>query len=209
MAETTSLLADVDSTSLLSQTAESKPASQYFKGIRKLLSIIAVVSSIISIGLLVSNLIIIGNAQFSWNPWWTQQKSKQLIFVMIPSIVFSALNIFVTIPILLSMVVDGVLAGYVIARVVGFIESFPDSSWCQTRYNYPGRTPIPPPAGCGHWKLVSTVLMGITAGFSILIAYVYCLHCSIAPSELGSLPNQVVAEAVGPVATNRRDLHSN
>ena len=144
---------------------------------------------------------------------------------MIPSIVFSALNIFVTIPILLSMVVDGVLAGYVIARVVGFIESFPDSSWCQTRYNYPGRTPIPPPAGCGHWKLVSTVLMGITAGFSILIAYVvlvlitptyrlrndcqYCLHCSIAPSELGSLPNQVVAEAVGPVATNRRDLHSN
>lgn len=82
MAETTSLLADVDSTSLLSQTAESKPASQYFKGIRKLLSIIAVVSSIISIGLLVSNLIIIGNAQFSWNPWWTQQKSKQLIFVV-------------------------------------------------------------------------------------------------------------------------------
>ena len=87
-------------------------------------------------------------------------------------IVISGINTLIVLPILLNVVADIVLLACIIPRVVHLIVAIPNSQWCQP-YTYPGQpsNPLPNP-DCLHWKPILTVLMGISAGFTLLIWYV-------------------------------------
>jgi len=89
-------------------------------------------------------------------------------------IVISGINTVRVLPILLNVVADIVLLACIIPGVVHLIAAIPNSSyqWCKP-YSYPGQPspPLPDP-DCPYWKSVMTVLMGISAGFTLLIWYV-------------------------------------
>ncbi|KAF8902879.1 hypothetical protein CPB84DRAFT_1846007 [Gymnopilus junonius] len=97
------------------------------------------------------------------------------IILMIFLFIFAFIYAF-DFPILLNMIVDVVLTTFTIVNVVRFIGSFPESSWCRSWIQYPSRKPISSHPKCGHWKTVSTVLMGIIAAFSILLATVFVIR---------------------------------
>ncbi|PPQ74467.1 hypothetical protein CVT26_001104 [Gymnopilus dilepis] len=172
MAESRPLLQDIDDENpqLTSGNGQPTSPSLYFRPLLRILSIVVFVLSILTLGLLIANIVIIGNAPFTYSPWWTQEKSKALISVIVPVIVFSVINIFVKLPVLLNIIVDIFLAAFTIAHTVSFIDAFPSQSWCQERIRYPGPGRDPPHPKCEHWKFISTILMSITAGLSILIA---------------------------------------
>jgi len=177
MAESTSLLANVDESTPRIGSSDDKrtAASDHFKHLIKVLTIITLILSTLAIALLIANNVIVRNAPVGYT-WNTPGASRTLMKVMVASLVFSVVNTFVNFPILLNMIVDVVLAAFTIAKVVRLIEAFPNSAWCQTRYRYPNRDPIYPHPKCGHWKLVVTILMGIVAGFSIIIAAIYLVQ---------------------------------
>lgn len=85
-------------------------------------------------------------------------------------LVISVISALVIFPILLNIVVDVVLLACIIPRAAELIRETPTPYWCQS-YRYPG-PPSPPDQRCLHWKLVLTILMGIGAGFALLISYV-------------------------------------
>ena len=89
-------------------------------------------------------------------------------------LVISGINILIILPILLNVVVDIVLLACIIPRVVDLIVAIPNSSsqWCQP-YSYPGQPSPPlPDQNCPYWKSILTIVMGISAGFTLLIWYV-------------------------------------
>ena len=98
-------------------------------------------------------------------------------------LVISGLRVILNFPILLNLIVDiGVLI-YTILGVVNLFGELPGSNWCR-RYEHP-RGPTMPTSECLHWKLVLTILMGISAGLTILVWYV-ALSCFLKPLPLFS-----------------------
>ncbi|KAF8886429.1 hypothetical protein CPB84DRAFT_1964547 [Gymnopilus junonius] len=177
MAESsTPLLADESTSHIGPNDDKQNSPSHYFKAVLKVLGIAALVLSALTLALLIANQIILGSAPLSWSPWWTQKVSTGVIVLIVFSIIFAFFNTFFNLPFLINVVADIGFTTATIVKVVNFIDAFPNSSWCQTRYAYPDRTPIPPHPRCEHWKLVATILMAIIAGFIILLATIYVLR---------------------------------
>jgi len=90
---------------------------------------------------------------------------------MLAPIVISGIRGRFDVPILLNVAIDVMLLVCIIPGVVDFITEIPNSNswWCR-RNTYPAPPVLD--AKCLHWKLIVTILMGISAGFTLLIWYV-------------------------------------
>jgi hypothetical protein len=190
MAESTPLLNDIDENTRHIDTrtdefeaqtnllAETTPASAHFKPFIRILIIITLVLSTLTVALLIANYIIVRHAPFGWYTWDAQEASKTLAIFLFVSLVFSVINILANFPILLNIIVDVVLAAGVIQWVVRLLIAFPDSNWCRIQYpyprpGYPTPEPIPPHPKCEDWKLVVKILTGIAGGFGGIIGVIY------------------------------------
>jgi len=189
MAESTPLLNDIDENTRHIDTrtdefeaqtnllAETTPASAHFKPFIRILIIITLVLSTLTVALLIANYIIVRHAPFGWYTWDAQEASKTLAIFLFVSLVFSVINILANFPILLNVIVDVVLAPGIITWVFNLIDGFPDSNWCSPGRPRPGR-PVPMPAPqphpkCADWKLVVQILMGIAAGLAGIVGVIY------------------------------------
>jgi len=185
MAETTPFLDDIDDNNLGNieydaQTGvhrKSTPLSAYFKRPIKGLYIVTSVSAALSVALLIANYIIITCAPFMnrWTGQWTRGRCLGLGISAFISLIFAVINVLVNVPILISIVADIVLDVFIFLGFFRLLEALPDDGWCQSysypRPGYPG--PSPPTPQCLHWKLVVTILIGISAGFAGIVGIAY------------------------------------
>ncbi|KAF8804234.1 hypothetical protein BYT27DRAFT_7194664 [Phlegmacium glaucopus] len=170
MMESAPLLSDIDprpdsNDEFEAQTnvaAQKTQASSYFKRPIQILIIFTLIFSALPVVLLIANHIILKHAPFGYTTRWAKEATKELGRVMFVSLIFSIINALVNFPILLNMIVDVVLTAFIIPGVVHILQAFPNSSWCGM---YPRRK-------CEFWKLVVKILIGISAGFGIIVRYV-------------------------------------
>jgi len=177
MVELTSPLDDVDENTLdhggNNLQSQGTPASTRFRSLFKVLAIITLILSFLTLALIITNYIILGTSALRNSNWWSARyESNQLGKVIIPSLIFAVINVVFNFPILLNVVVDITLAACIIPRIVRLIDVFPDRNWCLW-YGYP--TPQPDPK-CEQWKLVVAVLIGVILGLSLLICVIYLIQ---------------------------------
>jgi len=188
MVESTPLLDDDDNTPHddgNNNTSQKTPASAHFKSLIKVLAVTTLVLSLLTMAFLIANYIILSTAPFG-NPyygrkWVAKYESNGLAKVVFASLLFAAINVIFNFPILLNVIVDIVLAACTIPKAVRLIELILDPDWCREQSGLPIPRPIPEPIPepnpkCEHWTLVVKVLMGIIAGFSLLICVVYLVQ---------------------------------
>jgi len=157
---------------------QNLPAKQTRPAYFKVLTIVTLILSVISVGLLIAGCIIAKYAPIGWYTWLAREASETLAIWIFVSVIFSFINVLVNFPMVLNMVVDVVLASGIIASVVRLFEEFPGSNWCQIERGWPrpgnpNPAPVYPHPKCEHWKLVVKILMGIAGGFAIIIAAIY------------------------------------
>ncbi|KDR69470.1 hypothetical protein GALMADRAFT_145508 [Galerina marginata CBS 339.88] len=150
------------------------PRPVYFK----ILTIITVGLSAVTLGLLIANHIIIRNAPFTGFYWSTLDANVGLEQFVLVSLIFSIINLLVNFPIPLNMIVDIVLAPAMISWAVRLIIAFPNG-WCRELNRYPGPgMPYPYPETdpkCKDWELVAKILTGVVAGLGGILGLVYII----------------------------------
>ncbi|KDR78793.1 hypothetical protein GALMADRAFT_244346 [Galerina marginata CBS 339.88] len=182
MAESTPLLDDTDEVgprivndneAQANFPAEQTHAPAYFK----ILIVINLIVSAITLALVIANYIVIKPASFGYfyKAWNARESSKTLGIWIFVSLIFSVINVLVNFPILLNVIVDVVLSAGIIASVFGLVNVFPDSSWCR-KYDpgnpRPGPFPVDPK--CAHEILVVVkILTGTAVGFGAIVGLVY------------------------------------
>jgi hypothetical protein len=173
MAEATPLLADIDeNTAHIDDEFEKTPASAHFKRLIRVLTIIAVVLSAVTVALLIANYIIFRHAPLRYYNWDAKDATKKLGTFMFITLVLSVINVFVNLPILLNIIVDIILAAGIIPRVIRLIRSM-STNWCKRGYIRPGIPAPEPHPKCEDWKLVVKILMGTAAGLGIIVFAIY------------------------------------
>jgi len=175
MTESAPLLADIDEEAPRIVEAQSDhhdrniPASAYFRPLFKKLATTSLVLSILTIPLLITIFVIFENAPVRY---WTSGSTQSLAKWMCLPLVISGLSVIFNFPILLNLIMDVEVLTHIIPRVVNLFDELPPSNLCRW-HNYPGEPPI---RQCLHWKLVITILIGISAGFTILVCILYVVQ---------------------------------
>ncbi|KDR77867.1 hypothetical protein GALMADRAFT_209383 [Galerina marginata CBS 339.88] len=149
-------------------SSEKAPPPFYFK----ILTIITFLFSVVTLGLLIANHIIIRHAPFNGYTWATQDATKGLGKFVFVSVIFSVINLLVNFPILLNVIVDVVLASGIISWVFRLVDAFPNS-WCRDPFPRPGIPYPEPDPKCQDWTLVVKILTGIAAGLGGILGLVY------------------------------------
>ncbi|KAF8804236.1 hypothetical protein BYT27DRAFT_7107867 [Phlegmacium glaucopus] len=185
MTESAPLLSDIDPRIDINEfdartnvPAQKTQASSYFKRPIQILIIFTLIFSALPVVLLITNHFILKHAPLGYNTWSAKEATKELGKVMFVSLIFSIINALVNFPILLNMILDVVLTAYIIPGVVHILQALPNSSWCaiMRQYPWPGNPnpqPIYPHPKCDIWKLVVTILIGISAGSGIIVSVIY------------------------------------
>ncbi|PPQ90019.1 hypothetical protein CVT25_009659 [Psilocybe cyanescens] len=140
----------------------------------KILRILTLVLSTLTLILIITNYIILGVAPF-WNSYWQSRVNGKVIGWIIASFIASLINAFINISVLINIVSDTTFAVGTIVSMVRWIDNMPFDN-CNNQYHWRDRTPIPPHPKCKDWKLALNIIMGFTAAFGILLATSYvCL----------------------------------
>ncbi|PPQ87698.1 hypothetical protein CVT25_011465 [Psilocybe cyanescens] len=158
------------------QRARPSPQMKFLAATTFCLSIFALISLIASFIIILASPL--GDIH-GWNHYANQQIIR-LAALVIASLAVSIVYLLVNCPALLSIVIDAVLAGFIIAKLNGFHGAYPDLSLCMPYrdYPYPRRpgSPVPPliypPPQCKDWKLALKVTMGLAAGAAIVIGLI-------------------------------------
>ncbi|KDR77869.1 hypothetical protein GALMADRAFT_224324 [Galerina marginata CBS 339.88] len=145
--------------------SQSTPTPVYFR----ILKIITVGLSAVTLGLLLVNHIIVRYAPFTGYYWNTLEASVALGQLALVSLIFSIINPLVNFPTLLNLIIDIVLAHAIFSSVNRLLNAFP-TEWCRDRYPNPYPEPNPK---CKDWELAMKVLIAVAAGLGAILGLVY------------------------------------
>lgn len=136
-----------------------------------ILTIIALILSVVTVALLIANFIIAIEAPFTSYPWAARGACQTLGIWVFVSLIVSFINVLVNLPMLLNLIVDIVFASGVITCVFHLIDELP-GDWCR-QYRYPGDNIPEPNPKCKDWMLVVKILTGVAAGLGGILGFVY------------------------------------
>ncbi|OCK92855.1 uncharacterized protein K441DRAFT_662504 [Cenococcum geophilum 1.58] len=171
--ENTPFLADNDHSDNYDETeshvTKTSPANAHFKRPIKILTIFISLFSISIFGLLIASYVLIQVGPFQYT-YSSPDRVRDLAICLFVNFILSAPTIFLQIPITINLAVH-IAMSIVIFVFSGeiFWNGWPGTNFCRRWNNYPDYKPLPETLECRQARDVVRIMMGISAGFGIII----------------------------------------
>ncbi|KUJ08956.1 uncharacterized protein LY89DRAFT_676334 [Mollisia scopiformis] len=146
------------------------PSSAHFQRPRKLLTILALICSIITGSLLIAIHVMLTMHVFSFNFWDQMEAINNMGFLIFLSLLFAPINLIWNFPVVFNILLDPYLAVSIITWASNMISAWPGDIWCVERDYYGKKPDLDKGPVCHSMLLAVRIVIGIAAGFAMIVA---------------------------------------